>query len=207
MSTETSQACPSSCFKLYYPPGILGRAEPIRLLLTEAGQAWEEPWAKAGLTHEQAMAEMEKMRDALPQPVFGLPWLEHYRAPHTMERKEEERKAADTIYLSQSPVSSVLPFSRAHTYLRGLRLTASRLIAPRLCVVFQVIMHYVAAECADGRFLPSPYTTDNAHRGFQLAEDVEDAWVSNQSNNTPTKAQHLQLCAQASPHTACIHLV
>lgn len=39
-------------------------------------------------------------------------------------------------------------------------------------------MHYVAAVCADGRFLPSPYTTENAHRGCQLAEDVEDAWVS-----------------------------
>jgi len=39
-------------------------------------------------------------------------------------------------------------------------------------------MHYVAAVCADGRFLPAPYTTENAHRGCQLAEDVEDAWVS-----------------------------
>ena len=59
-------------------------------------------------------------------------------------------------------------------------------------------MHYVAAECADGRFLPSPYTTDNAHRGMQLAEDVEDAWVRDHSNNTPTRAQLLQLCAHRS---------
>ena len=105
MSTEAPPPCPSSCFKLYYPPGFLGRAEPIRLLFTEAGQAWEEPWAAAGLSHEQALEECERMRGALQQPVFGLPWLEHYRAPHTVEQKEE-RKAADTTFLSQSPVST-----------------------------------------------------------------------------------------------------
>ena len=105
MSTDTPQPCPSSCFKLYYPPGFLGRAEPIRLLLTEAGQSWEEPWSKAGLTHGQAMEEAEKMRESMQQPVFGLPWLEHYRAPHSVEQKEE-RKAADTVFLSQSPVCS-----------------------------------------------------------------------------------------------------
>lgn len=95
---------------LYYPPGVLARAEPIRLLLTEAGQAWEEPWAKAGLTHEQAMEEAEKMREKLPQPVFGLPWLEHYRAPHTVSAEQkEQQKAADTVFLSQSPVRSIQP--------------------------------------------------------------------------------------------------
>jgi len=107
MSTEAPQPCPSSCFKLYYPPGVLGRAEPIRLLLTEAGQTWEEPWAKQGLTHEQSMEEAEKMRERLQQPVFGLPWLEHYRAPHTaIAEQKEEHKAADTVYMSQSPVRS-----------------------------------------------------------------------------------------------------
>ena len=42
------------------------------------------------------------MRESLPQPVFGLPWLEHYKAPHSVEQKEE-RKAADTIWLDPEP--------------------------------------------------------------------------------------------------------
>ena len=107
MSSPAPQPCPSSCFKLYYPPGHLGRAEPIRLLLTEASQPWEEPWARAGLSHEQSMAEMERMRERLQQPLFGLPWLEHSRAPHSVEQKDEQ-KAADTVYLGQSPVRAHL---------------------------------------------------------------------------------------------------
>ena len=107
MSSAAPQPCPSSCCKLYYPPGHLGRAEPIRLLLTEASQPWEEPWARAGLSHEQSMAEMERMRERLQQPLFGLPWLEHSRAPHSVEQKDEQ-KAADTVYLGQSPVRAHL---------------------------------------------------------------------------------------------------
>ena len=187
-ATDPPSTWPASSFKLYYPPGVLGRAEPIRLLFTEAGQGWEEPWAKQGLTHEQAMEEMERMRERLPQPVFGLPWLEHYRVPPTatQEQKEQHREA-DTIYLCQSPVRSAHHTPRSHSAGSQPPLTPSNHAAAgtshhtslrTVRCACQVIMHYVAAECADGRFLPSPYTTENAHRGMQLAEDVEDATVS-----------------------------
>ena len=153
---STTAPCPSPCpstptstFRLYYPPGLLGRAEPIRLILLELGLPWEEPWAATPGLHsiDRCLAELEGMRQRLPQPVFGMPVLEH-RTHECVgggggERKEEEGKAGgeggEVFWLGQTPV----------------------------------IAHYLAT-LAGGRLLPKGGVREG-HRACQLAEDLEDA--------------------------------
>ena len=114
----TSVPCPRPCpsassstFRLYYMPSMIGRAEPVRLLFCELDVSWEEPWSSSPFLQspEACIGELERMRQQLSQPVFGLPILEH-RAHEcvTAERKEGESQAAsgDAFFLGQTPVIS-----------------------------------------------------------------------------------------------------
>ena len=86
---------------------MLGRAEPVRLLLCELQQAWAEPWAEAGLQSvAECLQQLERMRAQLPQPVFGLPILEHRLHECVTEGKTERRAVADggSFFLAQTPV-------------------------------------------------------------------------------------------------------
>ena len=88
---------------------MLGRAEPVRLALLELGLSWEEPWQSdpALKSIDACLAEIERMRASLPQPVFGLPVLEHRTHACTgqaAERKEESARgsAGDVFWIGQS---------------------------------------------------------------------------------------------------------
>ena len=151
MSTSTpSPSTSTSTFRLYYPPGMLGRAEPIRLILLELGLQWEEPWASSPSLHsiDGCLAELERMRREMPQPVFGMPILEHRMGGGgggggggVGERKEEGKAGeGEVFWLGQTPV----------------------------------IAHYLATVEGTGRLLPKGGVREG-HRACQLAADIEDA--------------------------------
>jgi len=62
-------------YRLYYPAGFRGQAEPIRMLLEELNIKWREPFAELGLSEpEKCFEEFEKMRTNLKQEVKLPHW-------------------------------------------------------------------------------------------------------------------------------------